>query len=113
MGPRLNHISQTNGRVAGFVGGGVESLVCLHNYTNCYVDNDFYDVNQGWLLNGALKYPSYNLVNCGVRRCTIGVNSGGGIDVTSLKAALCSRDYQALLGSTRNYYALLKTTRHY
>lgn len=79
------NISQTNGRVAGFVGGAAENLVCLNNYTNCYVDNDSYDVNQGWLLSGTSKYPSYNLVNCGVRRCTIGINSGGGIDVLNVQ----------------------------
>lgn len=78
-------INQTNGRVRGFVGGGEESLVCLHNYVNCYIDNDVFDINQGFVLNGTSKFPSYNLVNCGVRKCTIGINSGGGIDVLNIQ----------------------------
>lgn len=78
-------VNQTNGRVCGFVGGGEESLVCLHNYANCYVDNDTNDVNQGWLINGTSKFPSYNLINCGVRKCTIGLNSIGGIDVLNIQ----------------------------
>jgi hypothetical protein len=78
------NVGQTNGRVCGFVGGGEESLVCSHNYVNCYVDNDTHDVNQGWLVNGTSNFPSYSLVNCGVRKCTIGLNSIGGVDFLNI-----------------------------
>lgn len=95
------NVNQTNNRVIGFVGGGEESVVCVHNYVNCYVDNDTYNIFEGFRLNGASKLPSFYLVNCGVRTCVNGITSTGGIETISIinfRIALLNASASAISG---------------